>query len=654
VTEAFAFLNAVHLRKPDDTYILLWEKLDRKSSYWFRSIDEAATFAQTHNVNLYCGVNLSPKDYGPYCRCKAADIAAQCAFIADIDIAGPAHKSDCLPTTIDEAQRILPVEFKPTILINSGHGLQGWWVLKEPIVFESDEDRRQSQSLAVEWHRAMERDALLLGYKLDAVYDLSRVLRVPGTVNRKDGVPDVEARILEMNRRFYTLAEIEEYIAEHAPPLHPARERAERQSVRVPGDCARPVDSEAAAESERIKSGRADYLLGWAKEGVTTGRFDGRNDGGKALLLQLRDNGFPFADALALGPRYVQLVADLGDHAYDIKEYRATARSIYSSSPREPLPDAFWPDDLRVTEAEEISEPDQEHDHDDDDDNDDSDEEEIHDDAEDAVEGRPAAAGAAANSQRKPPNAGARAAARALLKENLRLDVARVVKLGEGLTGAYQIELADGRKIDAGRTPQFASERVFRNSVIAGLNTQLPPIKKGRWRKCVDAMLLLVDVEPGFNEAEMITEWIESFLSVSAMDVPSLREATGGVARAFDALNEKFGDFANIGALVETNDGGRVVLRLRSLYRHLTVHLSAKLSEPDLAVLLGKFGFRKVTTLSGPIWQGERLRAQRVWIAPAGKFTFVPRSKRVTGLSDNDPRYCEQKTEGGGQSGVVH
>jgi hypothetical protein len=399
--------------------------------------------------------------------------------------------------------------------------------------------------------------------------------------------------------------------------------------------------------------------MGWALEKISDGTENGRNGAGFWLLCQLRDNGHSFAEAIAYGPHYVQLVAELGNHAYTLQEYVDSARSAYSRSAREPLATSGTEiadtgiDEEPVAESvpgtvaavpvhgvgvvgsaagddeeEDDEEGDAEAEENDDAEDDDGGDCDFHEHNEGTLLNEP-----------KPANAAKLAAARATLKSNFKLDVACVVKYGEG-DGAYELLLADGRRVDLGRTNRFSSERAFRNSVIAGLNLQPPPLKKGRWRKCLDAMLVLLEIRPGFTEEEMVVEWVEGFLHNHGLEIPSLKEATGDVARVFDAINGKINDFNDCGAIVETVKDGHVVIKLRSLYRFLTLHWNVKLSQPDLSVLLGKVGLRRVATLNGPMWQGERLRTQRVWVAPAARFHFVPRSEQVRIFCSDDSRYC--------------
>lgn len=108
---------------------------------------------------------------------------------ADIDIAGPGHKTqNILPPDVTEAMKIVEASGlpQPSHWIHSGGGLYPWWLLEAPIEITDLEDFR---ALSAGWQQALSRGAAKLGYHYGSgIGDLSRVLRVPGTVNRKAGL----------------------------------------------------------------------------------------------------------------------------------------------------------------------------------------------------------------------------------------------------------------------------------------------------------------------------------------------------------------------------------------------------------------------------------------------------------------------------------
>lgn len=109
-------------------------------------------------------------------------------FWADIDIAGPGHKTTkALPSDVNSAMSIvaesgLPI---PTYWVHSGGGLYPWWLLDNPVEMLSPAYLTRTQELSARWHDLLRDTAETMGLSYGPVGDLSRVLRVPGTVNRK-------------------------------------------------------------------------------------------------------------------------------------------------------------------------------------------------------------------------------------------------------------------------------------------------------------------------------------------------------------------------------------------------------------------------------------------------------------------------------------
>ena len=93
----------------------------------------------------------------------------------------------------------------PTIIVNSGHGLHGYWLFKEPIGTELGTDITNRIITA-----RIKLAAVLAG---DAVQDLPRLMRLPGSHNTKGGAPiEVTVEELSGNRR-YDLEELETWLA---------------------------------------------------------------------------------------------------------------------------------------------------------------------------------------------------------------------------------------------------------------------------------------------------------------------------------------------------------------------------------------------------------------------------------------------------------
>ena len=118
-------------------------------------------------------------DDGRIARGGAEHVGSVVAIPADFDWKHDgAHKATDLPTEAEVRALLHKVPVQPQIIINSGHGIQCWWVLETPV------DADTGAALCQRWT-----DHLRDNYGLDNDrVDLASVLRVPGSVNFK--IPD--------------------------------------------------------------------------------------------------------------------------------------------------------------------------------------------------------------------------------------------------------------------------------------------------------------------------------------------------------------------------------------------------------------------------------------------------------------------------------
>lgn len=138
---------------------------------------------------------------------------------ADIDISSASHRSQNLPPSEEAALGLIEaVGLRPSILVRSGFGLQVYWRFKEPLLLDSDEDRTRAKSLSVRFQLLLRQVAKARGWTIDPTADLCRLLRVPGTFNRKlsDDVRLVTAEYLEAA---YSLDDFEEILTGIAEPV---------------------------------------------------------------------------------------------------------------------------------------------------------------------------------------------------------------------------------------------------------------------------------------------------------------------------------------------------------------------------------------------------------------------------------------------------
>lgn len=146
-------------------------------------------------------------------------------FWADMDVHGPGHKTlKTLPADFSDVRTIireagLP---EPTEWVSSGGGYYPWWRLPEPHTVVAVEGVGE---LSAKLQRVIELASEKLGFSYGAgVGDLSRVLRIPGTVNRKVAdAPTMCRWEPDFNTSLYTLWEMEGFIEAALARLEPPK-----------------------------------------------------------------------------------------------------------------------------------------------------------------------------------------------------------------------------------------------------------------------------------------------------------------------------------------------------------------------------------------------------------------------------------------------
>lgn len=164
----------------------LWTKRDKKSRF-FNALVGAAEYAisRAQETDVYVCMSTFTTSLPPNKRGEKSDCAAISGLWADLDIAGPTHKATGLPPTPAEAMRILDGLPLPTLIVHSGHGLQPYWLFSEPWIFENDKEREEAAAFVKTWGDMLKGRAAAFGWTADSVFDLPRVLRLPGTMNHK-------------------------------------------------------------------------------------------------------------------------------------------------------------------------------------------------------------------------------------------------------------------------------------------------------------------------------------------------------------------------------------------------------------------------------------------------------------------------------------
>ena len=216
------FLTALWGESPPGP-ILIW-MLPQKRSQWYHSFDHISEdLAAYPDRDLYTGVGFpapGTNDLIKFKRGQASDIGGLAGMWADIDIAHPIHKKLNLTPTIDHALEILGrLPFKPTIIIHSGHGLQAWWLFEEPWVFKDQDENTYARTVTQWWHQEVHKLYKAEGMTVDAVQNLDRILRIPGTTNNKVAKDPIPVTLFEEGGLRYKPTDF----AERMPPDFEAR-----------------------------------------------------------------------------------------------------------------------------------------------------------------------------------------------------------------------------------------------------------------------------------------------------------------------------------------------------------------------------------------------------------------------------------------------
>ena len=202
VIDTIEFFRALY---PEDAqgHTYLWTLPDKRTQVFTAAahaeMAQAARKTGDAGKDVYFSVGVSERLFKAHERAKSADIVAIPALWVDIDIAGDAHAAKALPPDYISARALLPEMLDPSIVVHSGHGIHAYYLFRELLDTRTDEERSAAEELLRRLQGAVRARAAEHGWHVDSVPDLCRVLRVPGTLNRKGGgaVPCVVAEYSE-------------------------------------------------------------------------------------------------------------------------------------------------------------------------------------------------------------------------------------------------------------------------------------------------------------------------------------------------------------------------------------------------------------------------------------------------------------------------
>ena len=159
---------------------------DESYNDWIR-VSEIADKApgvieQYNGMNIWFGPATRRENLGRFRQGGVKDCKLLSALVLDVDVYHPnpnVHKEQNLPATFEEAKALIDrFPLPATDVVNTGFGLQPYWVFAEPL--EADE----TPILLAGWNATWQR--IFAGLHLDNISNLDRVTRLPGGVNQKD------------------------------------------------------------------------------------------------------------------------------------------------------------------------------------------------------------------------------------------------------------------------------------------------------------------------------------------------------------------------------------------------------------------------------------------------------------------------------------
>lgn len=205
------FIEALFPEVPDDAAVLIWTLAGRKS-FWARTHDEAVEMACSSRGDVYIGACLGPRGLSMSERASATEVVWMSSLWLDLDFRATAHQKLNLPPDEAAARELLDrMPLVPSVVVHSGHGLQAWWLLKEMVDLRDGAARHDAAVVERRWNRLLIKRGKERGWTVDSVYDLARVMRMPGTVNTKGQHP-VPVKVLVWDGPRYCLDDFDQFL----------------------------------------------------------------------------------------------------------------------------------------------------------------------------------------------------------------------------------------------------------------------------------------------------------------------------------------------------------------------------------------------------------------------------------------------------------
>lgn len=163
------------------------DKEVKRYFYPTRQIDRLVSHLEDNDLfqdtNIYFGVCPRNDRKG-----KEENVKEVNCFWADLDCKNEKERQERL-------EKLKSFKFPPSIIVDSGHGYHTYWLLTKPHLIQSNQDKLDIKGSL---------KGLSATLNADKTFDLSRILRVPGTKNVKDPHNPLLVQIIkiEVSRKY--------------------------------------------------------------------------------------------------------------------------------------------------------------------------------------------------------------------------------------------------------------------------------------------------------------------------------------------------------------------------------------------------------------------------------------------------------------------
>ncbi len=219
------FLTALWGNPPPGV-ALVWT-LPNSRSRWYTHFDGINREMEEHaQEDVYTGVGIASRNGNRFTsknKLTEEEVGGLAGMWADIDWDHPVHRKTNLPPSPESALETLEEALlEPTLLVDSGHGLQAWWLFEKPWLFRSAEEHELGRRAAQWWHQHIRGLYTARGWITDSVFNLDRIMRLPGSWNNRDPADRKPVRVIQNTGRRYHPREFLDQVPEDfrtsAPP----------------------------------------------------------------------------------------------------------------------------------------------------------------------------------------------------------------------------------------------------------------------------------------------------------------------------------------------------------------------------------------------------------------------------------------------------